>query len=230
MQLFNRPLKLVICDVDGVLVAHHPYLQRNMEHVAVQLGLPVEPLEIFFEQFLEGKEKGKFKFKEVIHYIWRNWGTISEEMARNFSEQLRIHEESHPYPAIPGAIETLQWLRAQGIALALSSNNKMNTLIPRIHLAGFDHSWFSYIATSDRGYHKPDRRMLDDVLQGLSILREHTVFVGDWYPDIICARAADVPFLAVLSGYVPKWCFLRENVSEEHIMENINELRQRITN
>lgn len=227
MKLFGRPLELVILDVDGVIVEHHPHILNNMAAVARSMDWPEEPIRVFFERFLEGTERGKTPFFDFIRYIW---GELADAPGKSeeFIRRLHAHEDAHPYPAMAGSLETVTWLRERGITVALSTNNRREMLLPRLRQAGYDENWFSAISTSDKGYHKPDPRMLTDVFERLGTPREHSVFIGDWYPDITCSRAADVPFLAVLSGGVPKRCFMEQGVPEDRILGRLSDLQNLI--
>lgn len=228
LKLFGRPLELVILDVDGVIVEHFPHILNNMAAIAREMGWPDEPLRDFFVKFKEGTERGKSPFSEFIKHVWPVQGSEPGK-ADEFNAKLQKYERENPYPARPGSIETVQWLQAHDIPVALSTNNKLLPLLDRLRDAGYHPSWFDFIATSDKGYHKPDPRMLTDVLDAVPVPKEHSVFIGDWYPDILCAQAANVPFLAVLSGGVPKHCFVASGVPEENIMADLQELQARVT-
>jgi hypothetical protein len=103
---------------------------------------------------------------------------------RQFVECFRTIEREHPYAPVEGCLETIHWFRRQQIPMALCTTNDRQTLAFRLHSAGIDPKWFAAASTWESGHPKPDPRALDPIFAAVPVLREHAVYVGDWYPDV----------------------------------------------
>lgn len=221
MKLFGKPLKLVILDVDGIIIDLVAGFQKNLEAAASQSDLSAEPIHQYINEVREGKRKGKAKFSDNIQAFWPN---LSTEEIKKFITSFRQEERRNPYPPIKGSADTIKWLRKNNTSVALCTTNSQEILDHRLKAAGFDQSLFDAMATGDHLFIKPDSRALDPIFEKVSIPREHAVYVGDWYPDLETARGADVRFVAALSGGIPRHAFLQEGVPEDHIVERLADL------
>src|SRR3989344_3948004 len=109
-----------------------------------------------------------------------------------------------PIPLIPGAKETLLWLRRNDFRTALlTSRNRQNIhdIFERIDLT----REFSVIATrQDVPYRKPDPRVFDFLLGELStthgVAKDECIFVGDTPADLNAGTAAGIRTLLVQTG------------------------------
>ncbi len=68
---------------------------------------------------------------------------------------------------------------------------------------------------------KPDPAILWPIFKAIPVLKEHACYVGDWYADVEVAQAAEIRFIAVLSGEVPRHAFLREGIPDDHITDRL---------
>ena len=221
MQLFGKPLELVILDVDGTILDLWAYFRRNLVTAAQRLSLPIEPIDEYLTNVRLGTIHGEAALSDGVR---KSWPWLTLEQAHQYSAYFREEERQTPYPPIPGAIEAIQWLRAQEIPVALCTTNDVKTLEHRLHAAGIDPSWFASASTGEYEYRKPHPRAFDPIFEKLKVSRETAVYVGDWYPDIEAARGAGITFVAVLSGGVPRHAFVREGVPEDHIIERLSVL------
>jgi phosphoglycolate phosphatase-like HAD superfamily hydrolase len=221
MQLFGHPLKLVILDVDGVILDLMAGFERHLEAAARQLHLPTAPIRAYLTAVHRGARQSYASLPEAIQ-AW--WPVLNQRDARHFVECFRTLERQHPYPPVEGSLETIQWFRRQQLPVALCTTNDRPTLASRLRSVGVDLAWFAAASTWESGHPKPNPQALDPIFAALPVPREHAVYVGDWYPDVATARGGGVRFIAVLSGGIPRHAFLREGIPEDHIIACLRDL------
>ena len=221
MQFFGKPLRLVILDVDGTILDLWACFRQNLVTAAQRLSLPIEPIDEYLTNVRLGTIHGEAALSEGVRKFWP-WLTLVQ--AHEYSAYFREEEQRTPYPPVPGAIEAIQWLRAQEIPIALCTTNDVPTLEYRLYAAGIDPLWFAATSTGEYQYRKPDPRAFDPIFEKLGADRETAVYIGDWYPDVEAARGAGITFVAVLSGGIPRHAFIHEGVPEDHIVEGLSNL------
>ena len=226
MQLFGKSLELVILDVDGVILDLMACFQKNLEAAAVRANLPVAPIRNYFTAVAAGVRHHHASFTEAVR-DW--WPWLVDGAARQVEQYFRTEERRNPYPAVPGAAEAIGWFRNRLISVAICTTNDRETLTYRFKAAAIDPDWFATASTWESSHRKPDPRALDPIFEVVSVPRDHAVYVGDWYPDLVVARGGGVRFIAVLSGGIPRHAFVREGVPDDHIIERLVDLPKLIT-
>lgn len=221
MQLFGKPLKLVVLDVDGVIIDVVDGLQRDLVRTAIRVGLPIGPLQRFFNAVAAGEEYWQASLQDGIRKFWPE---LSSEETLAFAWQFQDTRRQNPWPLLEGSTEVIQWFRQRGVPVALCTTNDRPTLEHQLLSVGVDLTWFTVFSTWECGTPKPDPRALDPIFEAVTVLRHHAVYVGDWYPDLEAARGAGVPFVAVLSGGIPRREFIKKGVSEDHILDRLADL------
>ncbi|MBI4132097.1 MAG: HAD family hydrolase [Candidatus Sungbacteria bacterium] len=227
MKLFGNEVRLGILDFDGVVVDLMANYGTILRQAARLRGLPLEPIEAYLAGHCDGSNRGHPRFSIIVRSLWP-W--LSENDARAYYWAFRGEEERIGYPPIPGSIEAIGWLRENGIMVALCTMNDERAIASKLKHAGIDPAWFHSIATRERaGYEKPDPRILEPIFADVSVKSGDSFYVGDWYADIEVANRAGIPFVAVLSGGLPRHAFIREGVPEDHIIGSLAELPKLIT-
>ncbi len=226
MKLFGNPLELVILDVDGVILDLMACFQKNLEAAASQADLPIAPIKDYFTAVAAGMRHHHAGFTQAVR-DW--WPGLDDGAVRRVEQYFRAEERRNPYPPVAGATEAIVWLRARLIPVALCTTNNQETLTHRLKAAGINPGWFATASTWESIHPKPDPRALDPIFGSMTVPRSHSVYVGDWYPDLEVARGAGVRFIAVLSGGIPRHAFIREGVPGDHIIERLADLPKLIT-
>lgn len=217
MKIFGKELKLLILDVDGVLLDLMACFPKNLCDAAEQLGISKEPITTYLQKVKDGENHGYPSFYKCIAGLYPQLNDIEIQKFKNL---FRKKEKENPYPAITGSRAVVCFTQRQ-IPVALCTTNEFPALKHRLEYAKFNMNWFSYISSWETGYPKPDPRALTIITDSLNIPKENALFVGDWYPDLECAKGAEIPFVAVLSGGIPKQSFLREGVPENYIIDTL---------
>jgi HAD superfamily hydrolase (TIGR01509 family) len=105
--------------------------------------------------------------------------------------------------AQPGALEVLRRLRARGLKLALVTNNGRRGTATTLELTGLKGLFDVVITREDAPAMKPEGDGLREALARLGVNPQEALFVGDGTIDILAARRAGVPSVAVATGPIP---------------------------
>ena len=221
-----RNIQLIICDWDGVITELGNYFVKNLERAAYRCGLVTSPVQEIIGNIWAGKTDGKYSLRENARLMWPK---ISKKRVSEYIETLKKveNEKEYSYPLIKGSKETLEKLKNKNIRLALCTANPRKTLKAKARLSAvpLSEELFEVISTPDRsssGKAKPHPYALEYVLEQTRVPKEQALFVGDWTPDLLAARAAGILFIAVTSGGMSKKAFLKNKVPEKHIFENLS--------
>ncbi|MBC8218313.1 MAG: HAD family hydrolase [Planctomycetes bacterium] len=191
------PIKAVIFDLDGTIT--RPYL--DFDAIREEMGL--------------GKDSGP---------ILESMEQMTVEQRRDAEKILLDHEQKAVTESKlnPGARETLEGLRREGIHIGILTRNKSSNAlaIARKHNLKFD-----AVVGRDDGPAKPDSFGVLRLCRQFGVESHETLLVGDYLFDLLCARAAGA--VAVLLS--------NHNQAEEFAehadfsIENIGQILQIIT-
>lgn len=131
-------------------------------------------------------------------------GCSDEEFRRLYKLLLAYYEahiadESRPFP---GAVDAVEALRARGVKTAIVTN-KFEGLAEKLLGEVGLRDWFDTLIGGDtmgKGFAKPHRAPIDEMIRRLGGGR--AAFVGDSIYDIMAARNAEVPSIAVSFGFL----------------------------
>ncbi len=94
---------------------------------------------------------------------------------------------------IAGAVELLERLRAEGLKIALVTNNIVAEQMGKLDRAGITDLIDVFVISGGEGMAKPDPRIFRLALDRLGIEASEAVMVGDsWSADIVGAQAAGI--------------------------------------
>lgn len=188
----------VIFDLDGTLVDTAPDLLATLN--VLMAGIGHRPLELAEIRGAIGHGA-----RAMIGNGAKITGeAISDEKIEQLFHQYLDHyskniaNKSLPFP---GALETLEVLKAKNIPMAICTN-KLESLTVRLLAALKLTSYFDVIIgldTLERA--KPDPLPVLEILKKTGANAEKTLFIGDSETDLKTARAAGVPVVLVDYGY-----------------------------
>jgi phosphoglycolate phosphatase len=192
------PRPTIAFDLDGTLVDTAPDLLKALDATLEIEGLnPPEAHEarnfigagarvmieraLAFNQVQFGKEKVDGMFSAFLsHY------------------EDHIADHSRPFP---GVEQALARLAAEG-ALMVVCTNKFERYAAKLLDALKLADRFAFIAGGDTfKFRKPDPRHLIDAIERAGGDTDHAVLIGDSETDVVTARAAEIPVVAVSFGY-----------------------------
>lgn len=126
--------------------------------------------------------------------------SISQFVSKKL-ESMHTENEASKIEIIEGVKETLAQLKSEGYQLAIVSaddTESMDLFLNKFNIKEV----FDKIVTSDNSkYHKPQKELLEEVMQALNCTPEETIMVGDTEMDVMLGRNAGVhKVIGVLSG------------------------------
>lgn len=208
-------LKAVVFDFDDTLVKSGETSYRNHCKTAAILGLPKPSFTVFLKHWgkpWHGMISALFPHYDVNHFI---------------DAYSKIRKTAR-YPLIPGALDTLNFLREHHIELGILSNKPTDQLLQRIEQSALNPKIFSFIfGEQSTKYKKPDSRCFDEVLfsfQKHYIRKHELLYVGDLTVDYFAARGAGIDFCGVLSGFHTKQRFTKEGLDAPHLIPSVKYL------
>jgi phosphoglycolate phosphatase len=188
----------IVFDLDGTLVDTAPDLLRALDFALEREGLnPPDDHEA--RNFIGGGARAMIE-RALAHTQVK----FSKEKVDAMFRQFLVHYEEHiadysrPFP---GLEQALSRLTEEGAILAVCTN-KMERYAVKLLEALKLADRFAFIAGSDSfEFKKPDPRHLTQTIERAGGSAERAVLVGDSETDVITAKAAEVPVIAVSFGY-----------------------------
>jgi phosphoglycolate phosphatase len=188
----------VAFDLDGTLVDTAPDLLRALDFALEREGLnPPEDHEA--RNFIGAGARAMIERALAYSRVQFN-----KEKVDGMFRQFLLYYEDHiaDYSrAFPGVEHALTQLHAEGALLAVCTNKHTKyaeKLLRALKLA--DH--FAFIAGGDSfPFRKPDPRHLTEAIEKAGGSPARAVLIGDSETDVITAKAAEIPVVAVSFGY-----------------------------
>jgi HAD superfamily hydrolase (TIGR01509 family) len=195
----------IIFDVGDTLLEHYPsqaqlYINRiksldlNIENIAI--NDISEILEKTSHAQIIKEQNGSPRMSDKDFEIMLNKAVLDffnkEQDNSEFLERLmQIPLPEQELRIIPGVIETLTALQEKRFRLAIVSNHR-NWLPEYLEKIGLS-KYFETIVVSDIvGCEKPDIRIMQIVLERLSLDASDCIYVGDHPFDVLCSKKAGI--------------------------------------
>jgi phosphoglycolate phosphatase len=189
---------LVIFDLDGTLIDTAPDLVASLNHTIAAADL--EPVTYDDLTHLVG-QGARVMIRRAFDLRGR---TIDEDEVEPLLDRFLAHYKqempgaSRPYR---GLIEALDRLSHAGFMAAVCTNKLEELAIPLIHKLGLAER-FPVITGGDTfPVRKPDAAHILGTIDRAGGDRRRSVMVGDSINDILAARNAGIPSIAVTFGY-----------------------------
>ena len=209
---------LVVFDLDGTLIDTAPDLITSLNHTIAALDLAP----VGYEDLTHLVGQGA---KAMIERACRLRGhPLAEEAVPPLLERFiafysdTMPGASQPYP---GLLASMEALKGAGFRLAVCTNKMESlalTLLKKLDLTGH----FDAITGGDTfAVRKPDAQHLIGTVERAGGALSRTVMVGDSINDILVARNAGVPSIAVPFGYSDVGV---EALSPSHVIAHYDEL------
>ena len=194
-------VKAVVFDLDGTLVDTAPDLMAATNHVLALLKRrPITMPEV--RAFV-----GRGARKLIERGVAATGDAIDEASLTYYHAEFLRHYEGHTADRseiFPGVVALLKRLKDSGIKAGVCTNKPEG--LSRLLLDTLDLSRFlgTIVGPDTIGIAKPDAAPYLETVKRLGVALQHSIMVGDSEIDILTARAAGVPIVAVSFGYTPK--------------------------
>ena len=211
-------LKGLIFDLDGTLVDTAPDLAAATNHVLSSEGRrPVTMDEI---RVMVGQGA-----RRLIERGFAATGAPLEPqrlepLYKRFVDHYMDHiaDESRLFP---GVADLVARCRASGLALAVCTNKLEAMSVSLIAAMGLAQDFPVIIGPDTIGIAKPDPAPYLEACWRLGLEASETLMIGDSETDILTARAAGVPVIAVSFGYTDRPV---ASFSPDHIIDHFDEV------
>ena len=192
-------IKAVIWDLDGTLLDTLGDLAASTNAALQKNGLPQRTVDEV-RRFV-GNGIGKLIERAVpAGYPAEDTKRVLEDFVAHYAQHSR--DTTRPYD---GVLPMLDALIAQGVRLGIVSN-KIDFAVRELSTAYFGDRMQVAVGDDPSRRRKPAPDSVLEAMRLLGVTREETVYVGDSDVDVLTARNAGVPCVAVLWGFRDEAC------------------------
>lgn len=195
------PVEAVVFDLDGTLVDTAPDLHAATNHVMATLGrrpISLDELRAFVGHgsralITRGCEAtGDPVDAQVLDQL-------QARFLAYYGENIAVH--SRPFPGLPAFLDRCE---AKGLALAVCTNKPEHLSLRLLETLGMRGHFSAVVGPDTIGVAKPDPRPYAEAVRRTGHEVSRSLMVGDSETDILTARNAEVPVIAVSFGYTPQ--------------------------
>ena len=186
-------IKAVIFDLDGVIVSTDDCHYRAWKKMADEEG-------IYFDREINNRLRGVSRMASLEIVLEKANREYSEKEKQEMAERKNTYYkelicELTPNDILPGAIETLEQLKENGIKIAIGSSSKNTPII--LKQIGLD-NYFDAVSDGNNITHsKPDPEVFLKAAEMLNIAPENCMIVEDADAGIEAGKRAGMKTLAV---------------------------------
>ncbi|UJJ30353.1 phosphoglycolate phosphatase [Halopseudomonas maritima] len=199
-ELFAGELpKLVMFDLDGTLIDSVPDLAGAVDVMLDQLGRAPAGVDKVRHWVGNGaRVLVRRALADDIEHASISEGDTEQALALFLEAYAGDHSRSTLYPGVRPLLDALQQV---GVPLALITN-KPSRFVPELLAEKQLDGYFRWLVGGDTlPVQKPDPAALNWVMQQAGVVAGQALFVGDSRSDVLAAKAAGVPVVAVSYGY-----------------------------
>ncbi|SDU91240.1 phosphoglycolate phosphatase [Pseudomonas sihuiensis] len=191
--------RLVMFDLDGTLIDSVPDLAEAVDRMLVELGRAPVGVEKVRDWVGNG---ARVLVRRALAGGLDHAAVGEAETEEALARFLDIYADCHHLTALyPGVHELLEALSTAAVELAVVTNKPERFVAPLLEQVGLG-GYFRWIIGGDTlPQQKPDPAALLQVMHLAGVDAAQALFVGDSRNDVLAARAAGVPCVAVSYGY-----------------------------
>jgi phosphoglycolate phosphatase len=191
--------RLVMFDLDGTLVDSVPDLAAAVDQLLQELGRPPAGLAAVRNWVGNG---ARVLVRRALANALEHGDVADAEAEPALARFLELYARcQHLTRLYAGVHPLLEALSTAAVELAIVTNKPERFVAPLLEQVGLG-SYFRWIIAGDTlPQQKPDPAALLQVMQLAGVTPGQSLFVGDSRNDVLAARAAGVPCVAVSYGY-----------------------------
>ncbi len=189
-------IKLIIFDLDGTLVDSLDGIRKAANHVLLAYGFEPRTREEIFYSIGNG---ARHLIQSSIPEEYQNTKT-ADEMHDAFLEHYAVCWD-HCMTLFPGMPELLKALKTRGIRLTVNSNKPHSVAVEVVRAMLGEDTIEMVIGNQDRFGRKPSPEAAEWIMKEHRVCNAECIYVGDSAVDILTAKNAKLPSVAVAWGY-----------------------------
>ena len=189
-------IQAVLFDLDGTLIDSAPDLGAAVDRMRVARGLPSLPLE-HYRPMAGAGARGMLGLAFGMTPEHPDFPDYREEFFRNYESSLT--ELTHAFDGVP---ELLRALEAAGLRWGIVTNKTERFTLPLARTMPVLQGAAVVVAGDTTPHPKPHPEPLLEAARRLQLPPSACLYVGDDKRDIDAARAAGMPDVAALWGYL----------------------------
>ncbi len=191
--------RLVMFDLDGTLVDSVPDLATAVDRMLAELGREPAGVERVRQWVGNG---ARVLVRRALAGGLDHSAVGEAESDEALARFLDIYADCHELITLyPGVHELLEALSTAAVELAVVTNKPERFVAPLLEQVGLGGYSRWIIGGDTLPQQKPDPAALLQVMRLAGVSQEQSLFVGDSRSDVLAARAAGVPCVAVSYGY-----------------------------
>lgn len=191
--------RLVMFDLDGTLIDSVPDLAEAVDRMLIEMGRAPAGVEKVRDWVGNG---ARVLVRRALAGGLDHAAVGDAETEEALARFLDIYADCHNLTALyPGVHELLEALSTAAVELAVVTNKPERFVAPLLEQVGLG-GYFRWIIGGDTlPQQKPDPAALLQVMHLAGVEAAQSLFIGDSRNDVLAARAAGVPCIAVSYGY-----------------------------
>jgi len=191
--------RLVMFDLDGTLIDSVPDLAEAVDRMLAELERPPAGVEKVRDWVGNG---ARVLVRRALAGGLDHAAVGEAETEEALARFLDIYADCHNLTVLyPGVHELLEALSTAAVELAVVTNKPERFVAPLLEQVGLG-GYFRWIIGGDTlPQQKPDPAALLQVMRLAGVEASQSLFIGDSRNDVLAARAAAVPCIAVSYGY-----------------------------
>ena len=210
--------KLVIFDLDGTLIDTSYDLLDSLNHCLISVEL--KPVKYEDLTFLVGQGARAM----IVRAFELNGAKVSEgELNRLVDVFVEHYTENMPGKSVayPGLHQALDRLEDAGIKFAICTNKHEGLATKLMDTLSMSDRFVALTGGDTFEVRKPDGRHIEGTIELANGSVDQTLMIGDSINDILAAKNANIPSIAVPFGFtdVPV-----ETLDPTHIIQHFDEL------
>lgn len=195
------PDRAVIFDLDGTLVDTAPDLMRATNHVLEGLGRRAISMDEVRSFVGHGARALLTRGLAATGGLPENYDVEPDYRRFVAFYSGNIADGSVPFP---GVVSLLERLKGEGFGLGVCTNKLEGLSVQLLDALDMSRYFGAVVGPDTLGVAKPDPRPFQEAVSRLGLVAPRAVMVGDSETDILTARNAGVPVIAVPFGYTPR--------------------------
>ena len=224
----QSPFKLVVFDIAGTTIQDKAAVAETFMYAMQKHGYPIEMQQANAVMGYRKKWAIENLLMENYPVALTKDTSVINAIHETFNDTMMAFYESEPIVPTPHAVEIFNWLKSNGIKVALNTGfSKIitETIIKRIGWRDVD--FIDYIISSDEVANgRPAADMIQHIMKATGITAANTIVkVGDTEVDIVEGRAAGCGLVvSVTTG-----SFTKDELLSYHPDAIIDDLMELIT-